>query len=110
MKKPRAKSSRQSPVASRQSAAQVSEDQHEVEMIVDKMMNELCTVKQSAKILGVQVYQIHQLIEDKRIDAVQLDDWFWVVHKPSLFEYLKTKSRKGRPPSSKPQKPNKIAT
>lgn len=80
-----------------------TEEQRKVEAIVDKMMNELCTVRQAAEILGVQVYQIHQLIEDKRIDAVQLDGWFWVVHKPSLFEYLKTKSRKGRPPSSKPK-------
>jgi hypothetical protein len=67
--------------------------------IVAKMTEELCTVKQAAKILGVSTQQVHVLINEKKIDAVQLDEWFYVVHRPSLIKYLKTKSRRGRPPS-----------
>jgi excisionase family DNA binding protein len=102
MKKPRAKSSRQSPVDSRQSAAQVSEDQHEVEMMMmEKMLENLLTAQEAAELLGTNDSRIRQLIRDKRISAVKKGKE-WIVYKPSLAKYVKTKSRKGRPSSNKP--------
>ncbi len=75
------------------------EPNNEIEVAMKKMLEDLCTTSQAAELLGVKRRQILFLIKDKKIAAVHLGHRYWVVFKPSLTTYLKSKSRRGRPPS-----------
>ncbi len=79
-----------------------SEEKSDIEAMMEVMLEDLCTTSQAAEILGVTQDHVLNLIYSKKIPAVQLDNT-WIVHKPSLQDYLKNKSRRGKPPSGKPK-------
>jgi hypothetical protein len=93
-------------MANRKASAQNStliEEQNEIEAMMEKMFRDLCTTAEAAEILGVKDRQIRVLISTKKISAVCLKNLGWVVYKPSLAKYSKTKSSRGRPPSGTTQ-------
>ena len=83
--------------------AQSTEEQREME----KMLKDLCSASEAAEILGVDESRVRRLARDGRIAARKIDT-IWIVHKPSLNKYLKSKSKRGRPPG--PVQYNKSAT
>lgn len=76
-----------------------SSDKKEIKAMMEKMLRDLCTTAEAAEILGVKDRQIRVLISTNKISAVYLKNLGWVVYKPSLGKYSKTKSHRGRPPS-----------
>lgn len=79
-------------------AAKTNEEQHETEAMMKLMMEDLLTAQEAAELLGTNDSRVRQLIRAKRIPAVKKGRE-WIIHRPSLAKYLKSKSRRGRPPS-----------
>lgn len=69
---------------------------------MEKMLRDLCSISQAADTLGIDERHARRLAKKGRIAARKIDT-AWVVYVPSLAKYLKTKSRKGRPPQGKPK-------
>lgn len=60
------------------------------------------TTKQAADMLGVIPTQINRLLLDGKLKGFK-PGHDWLVYKPSVEEYFRTKSAKGKPPSKKPK-------
>lgn len=60
------------------------------------------TTKQAAELLGVADAQIRHLLLVKRIGGIK-PGHDWLVFRPSLEAYFRTKPKKGKPPSHVPK-------
>lgn len=70
---------------------------NEVEMKMTIMLEDLLTAREAAELLGTNASRVRQLVARGRIAAVKKGNLL-IVDKSSVLEYLKTKSRRGRPP------------
>lgn len=82
-------------------ATRTTESSHEVEMIMEKMLEELATTQEVAAKYGWSQEHVSHLIKGEKIAARKLGG-VYIVYLPSVEEYLKTKSSKGRPRSRTP--------
>ncbi len=74
------------------------DDRRETEVMMEEMMENLLTAQEAATILGTNDSNVRILCEQKRIAAVK-KGFAWIIYKPSVEDYMRTKSRRGRPPS-----------
>lgn len=57
----------------------------------------VCSVKDAAKIAGVTVQRICQLLSEKKIDGMKLNPRAWLVSKSSAEKYASEEHPVGRP-------------
>ena len=67
-----------------------------------KYADQYVTTREAAEMLGVGQKHIALLIERKKINGTKFG-YSWLVFKPSIENYLETKSKRGRPTSKTPQ-------
>jgi excisionase family DNA binding protein len=63
-------------------------------------LREYVTARQAARLLGVVTDHVYRLIDGGRIIGIRLGHE-WLIYVPSVHQYLKTKSARGRPPSGR---------
>ncbi len=67
-------------------------------------LREYITTRQAADLLGLIVTSVNHLLYDGRLQGIKIGrDWF--IYRPSIGNYLKTRSPKGRPSSKRPKLP-----
>ncbi len=69
---------------------------------LENLLSDYITSKQAADILGVTRNHIDLLLARGKIKGVRIGI-LWMVHLPSLENYSKIKSPRGRPPKNKPK-------
>ncbi len=78
-------------------------------MISGNDLSQYATTEQAAELLGVIPTSVNHLLVSGRLVGIK---WGrdWLVYRPSIEEYLKTKSTKGRPPKNSPKRQRTKAT
>ncbi len=66
-------------------------------------MDQFVSTKQAAELLGVEQSHIRLLLGRNRLRGIKPGGRDWLVFRSSLEEYLKSKSKRGKPPSNPPQ-------
>lgn len=92
--KPTQKNTRASPLPQSVGEDPISKD-------LTKYADQYVTTRQAAEMLGVVTEHVNRLLIDRKIKGAKLGH-SWLVFKPSIAKYLKTKSRAGRPTSAIP--------
>lgn len=65
-------------------------------------LSDYISTRQAAELLGVDRSQVNRLLIDGKLKGMK-PGHDWMVFRPSLDEYFKTKSAAGRPSSGEPQ-------
>jgi excisionase family DNA binding protein len=67
-------------------------------------LREYITTRQAADLLGLVVTSVNHLLYDGKLQGIKIGrDWF--IYRPSIENYLKIRSPKGRPSSKRPKLP-----
>ena len=66
-------------------------------------ISQYVTTKQAAELLGVAQDHVNHLLITGRLRGIKPGGWHWLVFKPSITSYFKTKSSKGKPSSKAPK-------
>ncbi len=70
--------------------------------VATRELSNYVTTRQAADILGVTQQHVALLIGRGKLQGTKLD-YAWLVFRPSIEQYQKTKSAKGRPRSNPPK-------
>ncbi len=66
-------------------------------------LSQYVTTKQAAEMLGVAQDHINHLLLSGKLRGIKPGGWGWLVYKPSIEQYEKSRSPQGRPRSRESQ-------
>jgi len=69
---------------------------------MSEILKDYCTTREAADLLGIQVNTVNHLIARGKLEAQQVGRT-WLVFKPSIEEYYRSKAPSGQPGSGKPK-------
>ena len=69
---------------------------------MSELLKDYCTTTEAAALLGIKVNSVNHLIASGKLIAQQVGRT-WLVFKPSIEEYYRTKAASGQPATGTPK-------
>ena len=84
----------------RKNAARASSKKENTFM--SEILKDYCDTRTAADLLGIRIESVIRLIKEERLNGVQIGK-SWMVYKPSIEEYYRTKAASGHPAAGTPK-------
>lgn len=69
---------------------------------MSEILKDYVTTRVAADLLGIRIESVIRLVKDGRLNGTQIGK-SWMVYKPSIEEYYRTKAPSGHPATGKPK-------